>query len=34
MNSEGIGEGQFMSYTFGKWSEGRFRFGFTISRHF
>jgi hypothetical protein len=34
MNSEGIGEGQFMPYTFGKWSEGRFRFGFTISRHF
>jgi hypothetical protein len=34
MNSEGIGEGQFIPYTFGKWSEGQFRFGFTISRHF
>lgn len=34
MNSEGIGEGQFIPYTFGKWNEGQFRFGFTITRHF
>jgi hypothetical protein len=34
MNSEGIGEGQFIPYTFGNWLEGQFRFGFTISRHF
>jgi hypothetical protein len=34
MNSEGIGEGQFIPYTFGKWFDGQFRFGFTISRHF
>jgi hypothetical protein len=34
MNSEGIGEGQFIPYTFGRWFDGQFRFGFTISRHF
>ncbi len=34
MNSEAIGEGQFLPYTLGKWVDGRFRFGFTISRHF
>jgi hypothetical protein len=34
MNSEGIGEAQFIPYTFGRWFDGQFRFGFTISRHF
>lgn len=34
MNSEGIGEGQFLPYTLGKWTKGQWRFGFTISREF
>jgi hypothetical protein len=34
MNSESIGEGQFIPYTQGNWLDGRFRFGFNISRHF
>ena len=34
MNSPGIGETQFLPYTSSEWSEGEFRFGFTISRHF
>lgn len=33
-NSRGMGEAQFIPYTFSKWSEGEFRMGFTISRHF
>jgi len=34
MNSEGLGEGQFIPYTGSKWKNGQFRFGFTISREF
>ena len=34
VNSRGIGEGQFLPYTKSKWSEGEFRFGFTIARKF
>ncbi len=34
VNSRGIGEGQFLPYTTSKWSEGEFRFGFTIARKF
>lgn len=34
MNSGGIGEGQFIPYTTSRWTDGAFRFGFTISRHF
>jgi len=34
MNSRGIGEGQFIPYTTSKWLDGKFRLGFTISRHF
>ena len=34
VNSRGIGEGQFIPYTKSKWSEGQFRFGFTIARKF
>ncbi len=34
VNSKGIGEGQFIPYTSSKWSEGQFRFGFTIARKF
>jgi hypothetical protein len=34
MNSRGIGAAQFLPYTSSKWSDGQFRFGFTISRHF
>ncbi|CAG5080870.1 DUF5777 family beta-barrel protein [Parvicella tangerina] len=33
-NSRGMGEAQFIPYTFSKWGEGEFRMGFTISRHF
>lgn len=33
-NSRGMGEGQFIPYTSSKWSDGEFRMGFTISRHF
>ncbi|MFB6307309.1 MAG: DUF5777 family beta-barrel protein [Flavobacteriales bacterium] len=31
-NSKGIGETQFIPYTFSDWTEGEYRFGFTISR--
>ena len=34
INSRGIGEGQFLPYTFSRWKDGAFRFGFTISRNF
>lgn len=34
VNSRGIGEGQFIPYTKSKWSEGAYRFGFTIARKF
>ena len=34
MNSKGLGEGQFLPYTSSKWSNGEFRFGFTIARKF
>jgi hypothetical protein len=34
MNSPGIGEVQFIPYTASRWLDGRFRFGFTISREF
>ncbi len=34
MNSSGIGEGQFIPYTSSNWSDGEFRFGFTIARQF
>ena len=34
MNSRGIVEGQYMPFTRAKWSEGEFRFGFTIARKF
>jgi hypothetical protein len=34
VNSRGIGEGQFLPYTKSRWSEGEFRFGFTIARKF
>lgn len=34
INSRGIGEGQFLPYTSSNWSEGEFRFGFTIARKF
>ena len=34
MNSRGIVEGQFLPFTRAKWSEGEFRFGFTIARKF
>ena len=34
MNSMGLGEGQFIPYTSSKWSDGEFRFGFTIARKF
>lgn len=33
-NSRGMGEAQFIPYTFSKWTDGAFRLGFTISRHF
>ncbi len=33
-NSRGMGEAQFIPYTFSKWGDGAFRMGFTISRHF
>ncbi len=33
-NSEGIGPNQFIPYTTTDWTEGEFRFGFTISRLF
>jgi hypothetical protein len=34
VNSRGIGEGQFIPFTESKWSEGSYRFGFTIARKF
>ena len=34
VNSRGIGEGQFLPYTTSKWTQGEFRFGFTIARKF
>jgi len=34
MNSKGLGEGQFIPYSLSKWSNGEFRFGFTIARKF
>jgi len=34
INSGGIGEGQFIPFTSSKWSDGAFRFGFTIARQF
>jgi hypothetical protein len=34
MNSKGIVAGQFIPFTNSKWSEGEFRFGFTIARKF
>ena len=34
VNSKGIGEGQFLPYTSSSWSNGEFRFGFTIARKF
>jgi hypothetical protein len=34
INSRGIGEGQFLPYTSSSWSDGEFRFGFTIARKF
>lgn len=33
-NSRGIGALQYIPYTTSKWSDGQFRLGFTISRHF
>lgn len=33
-NARGFGEGQFIPYTYSKFSEGQFRLGFKISRHF
>lgn len=33
-NSRGMGEVQYIPYTASRWSEGEFRIGFTISRHF
>ncbi|MCB9187694.1 MAG: hypothetical protein H6600_08040 [Flavobacteriales bacterium] len=33
-NSRGMGEVQFIPYTASKWTDGEFRMGFTISRHF
>lgn len=33
-NSRGMGEAQFIPYTYSKWTDGAFRIGFTISRHF
>ncbi len=33
-NSTGIGENQFIPYTYTSWNEGEFRLGFTISRPF
>ena len=34
MNSKGLGAGQFIPLTTSNWSEGEFRFGFTIARKF
>jgi hypothetical protein len=34
MNSKGLGAGQFIPFTTSNWSEGEFRFGFTIARKF
>jgi hypothetical protein len=33
-NAAGLGETQFIPYTFQSWSEGQFRFGFSVSRKF
>ena len=33
-NSRGFGEGQFIPYTISKFTDGNFRLGFKISRHF
>lgn len=33
-NSRGLSESQFIPYTTSKWSDGQYRFGFTISRPF
>lgn len=33
-NSKGFGETQFIPYTFSKWLDGQYRFGFTIGRDF
>jgi hypothetical protein len=33
-NAAGLGETQFIPYTFQSWSKGQFRFGFSVSRKF
>jgi hypothetical protein len=33
-NAQGLGESQFIPYTFDKWLKGQFRLGFCIERNF
>ena len=33
-NSKGLGETQFIPYTFQNWMDGQFRMGFCVSRQF